>query len=193
MSTFSRLAYIFSVLFLGFIFLSSGMAKLFAGHQFLGLIGPPWLEERLAEHGLALFARFVAYAQVSIGFLLLTYRFRTLGALMLVPMLANIMLVTVSQQWQGTPYVIAVFLLQNAYLLWCDRALLLPLVTGGGSLLHGQAPRLLPGNLVWLGGYGLLLASVQLSYLSLPVAWAATALAVGIGAFAGKWTRETSF
>lgn len=106
-------------LFLGLIFFTSGMAKLFHG-AFPGIIGPVWLEERLAVYGLGLFARFVAYSQVIVGLLLLTQRFATLGALMLFPMLLNIWIVTISLQWQGTPYVNFVLLLLNATLLLAD-------------------------------------------------------------------------
>ena len=68
-----------TAIFLGLIFFSSGMGKLFAGHRFPGLIGPVWLAERLAEHGLAFFGQFIAVSQVVLGLALLTPRFRTLG------------------------------------------------------------------------------------------------------------------
>jgi hypothetical protein len=71
--------------FLGFTFWGSGMAKLYAGHQFFGWIGPPWLVERLAEYDLGLYAEFVAICQITIGFMLLTTRFKLLGGIMLIP------------------------------------------------------------------------------------------------------------
>ncbi|WP_299761612.1 DoxX family membrane protein [uncultured Pontibacter sp.] len=103
-------------IFLGYIFLSAGICKLTDGN-FGQIIGPPWLEERLAEYGLGLFAQVVAVSQVVCGALLLSQRFSLLGAVMLVPMCIAILAVTVSQQWAGTPYINAVLLLLNLSLL----------------------------------------------------------------------------
>lgn len=103
-------------LFLGYVFLSAGFCKLTDGH-FGQLIGPPWMIEGLAKYGLALFAKVVAYSQIVCGVLLLSQRFSTLGAVMLVPMNVSILAVTISQDWVGTPYVNAVFLLMNILLL----------------------------------------------------------------------------
>jgi uncharacterized membrane protein YphA (DoxX/SURF4 family) len=103
-------------LFLGYIFFSAGICKLTHGN-FGQLIGPPWLEEALAKHGLGLFARVVAISQVICGTLLLSQRYSLLGAVMLVPMNVAILTVTISMDWQGTPYVNAVFLLLNLLLL----------------------------------------------------------------------------
>jgi uncharacterized membrane protein YphA (DoxX/SURF4 family) len=106
-------------LFLGLIFFTSGMGKLTRG-DFPGLIGPVWLEERLAPYGLGLWVQFVAWSQVTIGLLLLSQRFATLGAIMLLPMITNIFVVTVSLQWQGTPFVNAFLIALNLFLLICD-------------------------------------------------------------------------
>lgn len=107
-------------LFLGYIFFSAGVCKLSNG-QFGQLIGPPWLEEALARHGLGLFAQVVAISQVTCGALLLSQRLGLLGAIMLVPMNVAILAVTVSMNWAGTPYVNAVLLLLNLLLLLMDR------------------------------------------------------------------------
>lgn len=107
-------------LFLGYIFFSAGVCKLTHGN-FGQLIGPPWLEELLAKHGLGLFAQVVAVSQVVCGALLLSQRFSLLGAIMLIPMNVAILAVTVSQKWVGTPYVNTVFLLLNLLLLGIER------------------------------------------------------------------------
>ena len=122
-----RAAVIAVRLFLGLIFSSAGLAKLTHGLT-PGLIGPVWLEERLAQYGLGMWAQFVAWSQLLIGALLLSQRFSTLGAVMLLPMLTNILVVTISLQWRGTPYVNAVLLAMNLFLLWMDRERLKPLV-----------------------------------------------------------------
>src|SRR5687768_15588035 len=105
-------------IFLGVLFLTAGIGKLVPG--FPGLMGPPTLEEALLKYDLALFARFIAFSQIVIGWMLLTQRFATLGAVMLLPMLLNILMVTISQNWVGTPYVVSVFIMQNIYLLLYD-------------------------------------------------------------------------
>lgn len=107
-------------LFLGYIFFSAGVCKLSHG-QFGQLIGPPWMEEALAKHGLGLFAQVVAVFQVLCGALLMSQRFSLLGAIMLVPMNVAILAVTVSMNWTGTPYVNAAFLSLNMLLLFMDR------------------------------------------------------------------------
>lgn len=162
-------------IFLGLIFFTAGMAKLFAGHKFPGLIGPVWLEDELARYGLAFYARFIAYSQVAVGFLLLTRRFATAGAIMLVPLLANILMVTVSLQWRGTPYVNAALLGMNLWLLWADRARLLPLLD--------RAPRL-P---IFAAGGALVLAAPALSRVSVPLGWGAAAAGLALA----LWSNRT--
>lgn len=105
---------------LGAIFFTAGMAKVWPEHRFPGLIGPVWLIEELETYRLGLYATFIAWSQIGIGLLLLTQRFARLAAVMLVPMLLNILFVTISQQWKGTPYIIAALLFLNLYLLLMD-------------------------------------------------------------------------
>ncbi len=133
--------------FLGVTFLLSGLSKLFV--HFPNLIGPTWLEDRLAPHGLALFARFVAACEAGVGALLLTRSFATLGAIMLVPLLAGIFMVTVSLEWRGTPYVVALMLLFNAILLGWDYPKLRHLIDEQAPVPASPAPRL-RADLVWL-------------------------------------------
>lgn len=104
-------------IFLGLIFFTAGMSKLM---PFPGLIGPQWLEQELAPYGLALFARFIAFSQILVGLLLLTRRFATLGAIILFPLLSCILIVTISLNWTGTPYVNAFLLVLNISLLLAD-------------------------------------------------------------------------
>ncbi|WP_018476271.1 hypothetical protein [Pontibacter roseus] len=168
--------------FLGLIFFTAGMAKLFYEHRFPGLIGPVWLEERLAEFQLGLFARFIAYSQVVVGFILLTLRYRTLGAIALLPMLLNILLVTISQNWQGTPYVLAFFLLLNLVLLAAEAPKLLHLV----GFRTAYAPAVnspIRHGLIWLVGLGLVLGSIPLSFRSLTAAYFLTVAGIATGLY----------
>jgi len=82
-------------LFLGLIMFTSGMSKLFHG-AFPGLIGPVWLTDELLKYGLEYLGEFIAWSQTLIGLLLITQRFATLGAIMLLPMLLNIFMVMFS-------------------------------------------------------------------------------------------------
>lgn len=80
-------------------------------------IFPMSLEAIVAPYGLGLWGRFVAWAQLVIGLLLLSQRFATLGGVMLVPMLVNILFVTISLGFVGTPYLVAFLLAMNLTLL----------------------------------------------------------------------------
>lgn len=106
-------------LLLGYIFFSAGLCKLTHGH-FGQIIGPPLLEDTLAKYGLGLFARIVAITQVVCGILLLSQRFSTIGAIMLLPMNLSILAVTISMHWVGTPYVNGFFIILNIALLLYD-------------------------------------------------------------------------
>lgn len=122
-----------SRIFLGLLFFTGGLSKLI---PFPNLMGPVWLESELAKYGLELFARFIAYIQLITGILLLTGRFQLLGALVLFPMLLNILAITISLQWRGTPYVVCFFLIQNIVLLIDDYPRLLSLITEDMASVH---------------------------------------------------------
>lgn len=173
--------------FLGFTFWGAGMVKLYAGHQFIGWIGPPWLVEQLQEYDLGLFAEFIAVCQIIIGFMLLSTRYKLLGGIMLVPMILNILMVTVSMKWQGTPYVLTVLLLMNLYLLWQYRDYFSPLIneTFPKSTLRTEDKRTWMGHVVWLVGLSLNLLSIAVSFEQLKIAFglAGAGLILGILAF----------
>ncbi|MBC6608249.1 hypothetical protein H8B13_15580 [Hymenobacter sp. BT188] len=161
------------MVFLGATFFTSGMAKLYAGHHFPGWIGPVWLIEKLQAYQLGMYAAFIALSQVITGFLLLTRRFWLLGAIALMPMLLNILLITISQKWAGTPYVIGVMLLMDMALLlseyrrlrvlWTDE----PYVPRSGS----QPSRTLVGHLMWSLGLVLVIAAILVSYQTLSLSY----------------------
>ncbi len=163
-------------IFLGFTFWGAGMVKLYAGHQFIGWIGPPWLVERLAEFNLGLYAEFIAFCQISIGFMLLTTRFKLIGSIMLVPMILNILMVTISQNWTGTPYVLAVLFLLNLYLLWQYRDFFWPLFDEGKNAKFIKARRVKSwqGHLTWFAGWALQLLSIPVSFQNLTLAFVLT-------------------
>ncbi|WBO84864.1 DoxX family membrane protein [Hymenobacter yonginensis] len=121
-----RRVYLISVrLLLGAFMLSAGLYKL-SDNQIPWLMGPPMNHTLLAKYGLQLFAQFIGVAQLIIGLLLLTGRFALLGALMLVPIWAGIIMFTWSQDWQGvedwrgTPSLVCGFLILTLGLLLHD-------------------------------------------------------------------------
>jgi len=115
-------------LFLGYIFFSSGLSKLTHG-QFNQIIGPAFLEDSLAKYGLAFFARIVAISQVICGTLVLSQRFSSIGAIVLLPMNLSILAVTISLNWHGTPYVVGFFLGLNVLLLVYDWKKLIVIIS----------------------------------------------------------------
>jgi hypothetical protein len=157
-------------IFLGVVMFTAGSGKLFDGHAFPGLIGPVWLVEKLEPHGLALFGRFIAYSQIVIGYLLFNRRSATLGAVMLVPMLLNILVITISLEWRGTPYVVSAFLAMNAWLLWKDRERWLPLLPSPATA----------------AGLALVCAAPPLSAVHHAAGWAASAAGAGLALFGSQ-------
>ncbi|GAB2460284.1 hypothetical protein GCM10011375_10640 [Hymenobacter qilianensis] len=161
------------MVFLGATFFTSGMAKLYAGHHFPGWIGPVWLIEKLQAYQLGMYAAFIALSQVITGFLLLTRRFWLLGAIGLVPMLLNILLITISQQWGATSYIVGVLLLMDLALLlseyprlrvlWADVAYSPPTTL--------QAKPTLPGHLLWSLGILLVISGILVSYQALSLSY----------------------
>lgn len=161
------------MVFLGVTFFTSGMAKLYAGHHFPGWIGPVWLIEKLQAYQLGMYAAFIALSQVITGFLLLTHRFWLLGAIGLVPMLANILLITISQQWGATSYLVGVLLLMNMALLASEYQRLRVLWADVAYTPHpaSRVPLTLGGHLLWVLGLLLTIAAVFVSYQVLSLSY----------------------
>lgn len=178
--------------FLGFTFWGAGMVKLYQGHNFIQWIGPPWLVERLAEFDLGLYAQFIAVCQIIIGFMLITTRYKLLGGIMLIPMILNILMVTISQNWRGTPYVLGVLLLMNGYILWSYRHYFIPILNETSSISSQANPsrKTWTGHLVWLCGLALCLVSIQVSYEWLSGAFALAALGLVLGILSHKIDRR---
>lgn len=161
--------------FLGILFVISGLAKLIP--HFPNTMGPTNLEFTLEAHGLALFARFIAVSEVGTGLLLLTRCFATLGALLLVPMLASIIVITTSLKWQGTPYLVTGFLVLALILLAYDYPKLAVLIgerPAGTNVPAGTFVR----PAAWATGLGIVLlglGSVRLPSSTSPGVWVAIA------------------
>jgi len=154
-------------LFLGAIFFTAGMGKIWPDHHFPGLIGPVWLIEQLEKYQLGIFATFIAWSQIIIGLLLMTQRFARIAAIMLVPMLLNILMVTISQNWQGTPYVLTALLLMNIYLIAMDFDMLKWLLSDQKNVTTSGIRTNIRKDLVFLIGVLAILVSPFLAYQQL--------------------------
>ncbi|MDF2157414.1 hypothetical protein [Algoriphagus sp. CAU 1675] len=179
--------------FLGFTFFGAGMAKLFADHQYFGWIGPVWLIERLQEYGLGFFAEFIAYSQLFIGFMLMTTRYKLLGSIMLVPLILNTLMVTISLNWRGTPFVLGFLLVLNLVLLFQYRDFFIPLLNEGkvGGHLKIRVSRSLLGHGVWLSGFCLEILSIPLSSQSWEWAIILSFLGIILGILSFKMDGNT--
>lgn len=153
-----RIIYDIFRLTLGIVFLSSGIGKFYGTS---GLIGPGYMFKELAKYNLLEFAIFIALAEIIIGYLLIIKKYTTLGAVMLVPMITNILVIVVSLNWQGTPLIDSIFLIMNLYLLWFDRNKLLPLL---GVKDISQLTELFKNTIIYNLGLLLIIAGVSLSY-----------------------------
>lgn len=168
-----KLGWLWARFFLGVMFFTGGMSKLI---PFPGIMGPVWLEEVLQPHGLGDYARFIAWSELLIGVMLFSRRFATIGAVMMVPLVVNILAVVTSMEWRGTPYVVSGFLVINLYLLWYDRDRLLTLLTDGpGGPAYGPWVTDAPAVL----GIGLCLAGPALHAVHPVLGYAA----IGLGLF----------
>ena len=119
-NTIINLAVVGTRILLGFIFFNAGMGKLTEGHYFPLTIFPMSLSKILEPYGLGLWGEFVAWSQVFIGFLLMSQRFATVGAVMSLPLITNIFVVTVSLGFVGTTYLNGLLIVLNLFLLAAD-------------------------------------------------------------------------
>ena len=180
-------------LLLGALMLGGGLYKLSDNHL-PGLMGPPMDHAFLAQHQLELFAQFIGGAQLLIGLLLLTGRFALLGTVLLVPMWLNIIFLTWSQHWTGTPALTTGFLVLTVGLLLHDFHRLkflfyspqhpdelraLPLRTAGPG----------PESLWWLA-LGITLSGALLYPISLAVMVGVMALGGALLLGATLWSRR---
>ena len=82
-------------------------------------IGESWhLFETLYQSGL--YWHFIGWGQLMAGFLLMTQLFSTLGAMLFLPIMLNIFVITVSYHFGGTPIITFLMLMANVYLLVWD-------------------------------------------------------------------------
>lgn len=74
--------------------------------------------ETLYESGL--YWRFLGVAQFITGTLLVTQRFAKLGAILFLPIIANVFVITISYDFRGTPIITGLMLLSTLFLIFWD-------------------------------------------------------------------------
>ncbi|MBD2716145.1 DoxX family membrane protein [Microvirga sp. STR05] len=180
-------------LLLGALMLGGGLYKLSDNH-IPGLMGPPMNHAFLAEHSLEIFAQFIGVAQLLTGLLLLTGRFALLGAVLLVPMWLNIIFLTWSQHWTGTPFLVTGFLVLNVGLLLHDYARLKWLLypPAEAAVLRAQPLQTgpPPAEGLWWLGIGLVVGGSLLYPVSFRLMQATMLAGLGLVLTAGLWLRR---
>lgn len=74
--------------------------------------------ETLYESGI--YWRFLGLAQFFTGTLLVTQRFAKLGAILFLPIIANVFVITISYDFRGTPIITGLMLISTIFLLYWD-------------------------------------------------------------------------
>ena len=122
--TLPQLFIIYSRYLIGGAFVFASVVKL-KGERFTTYDGsdtplnsPFHLLETLYQSGL--YWKFLGAGQMIAGFLLMTQRYAKLGALMFLPIISNIFVITVSYGFTGTPYITGLMLLANILLVIWD-------------------------------------------------------------------------
>ena len=89
--------------------------------QVFSHVDPDLEVETMIEDGsTGLYWNFIGFMQLLAGILLLIPRTSFLGALIYLPIIINILIIVVAMQFRGTPYIVALMLLANLYLLLWD-------------------------------------------------------------------------
>jgi hypothetical protein len=122
--TFPQLFVIYLRYLIGFSFIFASLVKI-QGLRFTtdsGAANPinsAWhFFETLYESGI--YWRFLGIAQFITGCLLITQRFAKLGAILFLPIIANIFVITISYDFNGTPIITGLMLISTLFLIFWD-------------------------------------------------------------------------
>jgi hypothetical protein len=119
-----------------------------------------------------LYWQFIGWSQVMAGLLLMTQKFARLGAVIFLPIIINIFVITVSYDFQGTPIVTGLMLLANLYLiLWDTSALQYILINPSRSKFIDEVDMKVMNKNLWaMTGLILFVTIVILSLLKINLA-----------------------
>ncbi|HMQ69834.1 MAG TPA: hypothetical protein PKC58_12690 [Ignavibacteria bacterium] len=146
--TLFQLMIIYTRYLIGGAFVFASIVKI-RGERFTAVDGsdsplnsPFHLLETLYRSGL--YWEFLGYGQFIAGFFLMTQRYAKLGALMFLPIIANIFVITVSYGFTGTPYITGAMLLANIMLVlwdWDEIKILInitPVIENKNTWMHDK-------------------------------------------------------
>lgn len=131
-----------------------------------------------------LYWQFIGWAQLLAGFLLMTQRFAKLGAVVNLPIILNVFVITISMEFGGTPVITGMMLAANLLLIWWHWGELRSLV----NLPYQTAsPDLEENKPIWAIA-GLLLFGFTAGYRVLfdrynPFLWFGVCFLIGLAAF----------
>jgi hypothetical protein len=122
--TFPQLFVIYLRYLIGFAFIFASLVKI-QGLRFTAESGAEnpinsaWhFFETLYESGLYL--RFLGVAQFITGSLLVTQKYAKLGAILFLPIIVNVFVITISYDFRGTPIITGLMLLSTLFLIFWD-------------------------------------------------------------------------
>ncbi|APZ46946.1 hypothetical protein BW723_11915 [Polaribacter reichenbachii] len=122
--TFPQLFVIYLRYLIGFAFIFASLVKI-QGLRFTAESGAEnpinsaWhFFETLYQSGL--YWHFIGIAQCIAGTLLITQRFAKLGAIIFLPIIANVFVITISYDFRGTPIITGLMLLSSLFLIYWD-------------------------------------------------------------------------
>lgn len=123
-NTWKQIFVIYLRYLIGFAFIFASLVKL-QGLRFTAESGAEnpinsaWhLFETLYESGI--YWRFIGLAQFITGALLVTQRYAKLGAVLFLPIIANVFVITISYDFGGTPVITFLMLLSTLFLIYWD-------------------------------------------------------------------------
>ncbi|MES2836611.1 MAG: hypothetical protein V4667_03730 [Bacteroidota bacterium] len=109
--------------------------------------------------------QFIGWGQLVAGFLLMTQRLATLGAVMYFPIILNIFIVTVSYGFPGTPIITGLLLVSNIYLLFYDYEKLKPIVNNNANYVSEKINSNQKGESIFWQSLGLIMFVFSVLYV----------------------------
>lgn len=191
-----QLFVIYTRYLIGAAFVFASLIKL-KGGRFTTLSGEnepvnsAWhLFETLYQSGL--YWKFIGFGQLAAGLLLMTQRYSKLGALMFLPIVSSVFVITISYDFRGTPFITGLMLLANIMLVLWDWDELKILVNRQPEI---QTQKRLENSRVWeITGLALFLFTLayRLTVDQYNIfLWSAVCLAIGItGLFFGLRKKQ---
>lgn len=140
------------------------------------------LFETLYQSGL--YWKFLGWSQLFAGFLLMTQLYAALGAVVLLPIVINIFIITISYYFAFTPAITGLLLVANIFLLLWDYQKLLPLfhTMKTQNIKTALPSREIESNKLWVY-LGLTLFITTIIYVPLfertPVNWLLICIVIG--------------